>query len=63
MLRNASKLFQTGCRVFIPTIWPVSGQYFIALVGSPIFGLGLENFPYKISKFSTFALRGQKKSH
>jgi len=37
------------------------GQFFVARVGSAIFGLGLENFPLKIPKFSIFFLSDQKK--
>jgi len=39
------------------------GQKFLILVGSAIFGLGLENFRLKIPNFSIFFLSGQKKSH
>jgi len=34
--------------------WIRSGQYFIAWVGSAIFGLGFGKFPLKISNFSIF---------
>jgi len=30
---------------------PESGQFFVALVGSAIFGLGLDNFPKKSKNF------------
>jgi len=39
------------------------GQFFVAWVGSAIFGLGLENFPLKISNFSIFSPSGQKIFH
>jgi len=41
-----------------------SVQFFVARVGSAIYGLGLnfENFPLKMSNFSIFFSSGQKKS-
>jgi len=36
--------------------WGGSSQFFVAGVGSAIFGLGLENFPLKMPNFSFFFL-------
>jgi len=37
------------------------GQFFVAQVGSTIFGLDLENFPYKSQIFQFFSRRVKKK--
>jgi len=40
--------------------WVGSGQFFVAQVGSAIFGLGLENFPQKSQIFQFFSFRVKK---